>query len=130
MVLTVRIVTGVLLLAHGLVHLLYLASDVPEFSLDRSWLVPEAARRPAAYILMAATVLSFALVAFAAWQVPGLTSAWPVLALAAGTLSVALLVAFWDRHLVFGLALSAAVVAAAATRPVWLNEFMTGTGAA
>ena len=41
-----RIVIGVLLIAHGLVHLLYLTDEVPEFSLERSWLVPESARRP------------------------------------------------------------------------------------
>ncbi len=29
----VRVVAGVLLLAHDLVHLLYLAPDVPEFSI-------------------------------------------------------------------------------------------------
>ena len=34
----VRVAAGVLLLAHGLVHLLYLADDVPEFPMDRSWL--------------------------------------------------------------------------------------------
>jgi hypothetical protein len=56
MMVVVRIATGVLLAAHGLVHLLYLVSDVPEFSLDQSWLVPEAARRPLGLSLMAATV--------------------------------------------------------------------------
>src|SRR3972149_1620871 len=50
-----RIVIGVLLVAHGLVHLLYLTPDVPNFSLDRSWLVPETASRPAALVLMWAT---------------------------------------------------------------------------
>jgi hypothetical protein len=35
-VIAVRVVAGVLLLAHGLVHLLYLAPDVPEFSKGRS----------------------------------------------------------------------------------------------
>jgi hypothetical protein len=58
MIVVIRIVTGVLVLAHGLVHLLYLASDVPEFSLNRSWLVPEVARRPLAVGLMAATLPS------------------------------------------------------------------------
>jgi hypothetical protein len=60
-VIVVRVVAGVLLLAHGLVHLLYLAPDVPEFSLGRSWLLPEPARRPVARVLMAATVAGFAL---------------------------------------------------------------------
>jgi hypothetical protein len=38
----VRIAAGAFLVAHGLVHLLYLADDVPEFSMDQSWLVPGA----------------------------------------------------------------------------------------
>jgi hypothetical protein len=62
-VIVIRVVAGALLLAHGLVHLLYLAPDVPEFSLDRSWLLPASARRPVALALMAATVAAFALVA-------------------------------------------------------------------
>lgn len=41
MLVVARILTVVLILAHGLVHLLYLAPDVPEFSFDRSWLVGE-----------------------------------------------------------------------------------------
>ena len=53
MLILVRIVVGMLLLAHGLVHLLYLARDVPEFTLDHSWLVPDAARRPVGLVLMA-----------------------------------------------------------------------------
>ena len=44
----IRIVVGVPLLAHGLVHLLYLARNVPEFSVVSSWLVPDPARRPVA----------------------------------------------------------------------------------
>lgn len=61
----VRIVAGVLLLAHGFVHLLYLAPDVKEFSIDRSWLLPDPARRPTAIALMLAAVIAFALVALA-----------------------------------------------------------------
>src|SRR5512135_2785469 len=74
--------------AHGLVHLLYLAPDVPEFSLGRSWLLPEPARRPVARVLMAATVAGFALVALAVWGVPGLSAAWPALTVVACLLSM------------------------------------------
>ena len=52
-----RIVVGVLLMAHGLVHLLYLAPDVSEFSLERSWLLSDPARKPVAYFLMASTMI-------------------------------------------------------------------------
>ena len=76
MVIVIRVVVGVLLLAHGLVHLLYLAPDVPEFSIDRSWLLPASARRPVALALMAATVAAFTLAALAVWGVPGLSGIW------------------------------------------------------
>ena len=71
MIVVIRIVTGVLLLAHGLVHLLYLAQDVPEFSIQDSWLVPESARRPVALALIAATIAAFAVLALAVWGCPG-----------------------------------------------------------
>ena len=71
-----RGLVGLLLVAHGLVHLLYLAADVPEFSLDTSWLVPRAWRRPVALTLMGATVVGFALLGLAVWGVPGLRDVW------------------------------------------------------
>jgi hypothetical protein len=120
----VRIVTGVLLLAHGLVHLLYLAPDVPEFSLDQSWLVPEAARRPLGLGLLVATVAAFALLALAAWGVPGLSAAWPAVTVVAAALSAALLVVFWDIRLVFGLAIDVALLAIAVTRPHWAEQLL------
>lgn len=126
MVVVLRVVVGVVLVAHGLVHLLYLATDVPEFSLDRSWLVPEVGRRPVAHLLMAATVVAFVLVALCVWQVPGLTSAWPTITVVAAALSSLLLLLFWDWHLIFGLVINAALVAGAVVRPAWLEQFMGG----
>jgi hypothetical protein len=124
MMVVVRIVTGVLLLAHGLVHLLHLAPDVPEFSLDQSWLVPEAARRPLGLGLLVATVVAFALLALAAWGVPGLSAAWPAVTVVASLLSAALLVVFWDIRLVFGLAIDVALLTIAVTRPHWAEQLM------
>jgi hypothetical protein len=120
----VRIVTGVLLLAHGLVHLLYLAPDVPEFSLDQSWLVPEAARTLLGLGLLVATVAAFALLALAAWGVPGLSAVWPAVTVVASLLSAALLVGFWDIRLVFGLAIDVALMTIAVTRPHWAGQLM------
>jgi hypothetical protein len=121
-----RIVTGILLVAHGLVHLLYLAPDVREFSLDRSWLVPEAARRPLALGMMTATVAAFALVALAVWGVPRLSAAWPAVTVVASLLSAALLVLFWNARLVFGLAIDVALVTVAAMRPDWAEQLIGG----
>ncbi len=126
MVVLLRVVAGVLLVAHGLVHLLYLAPDTPEFSLDRSWLVPSGARRPVAVALMVATVVAFVLLALAVWQVPGLVAAWPVLALVAAGVSLLLLVLFWDWHLVFGVVIDVLLIAGALLRPDWLADFMGG----
>jgi hypothetical protein len=128
MTVVVRVVAGVLLLAHGLVHLLYLVPDVPEFSFDRSWLVPESARRSLGLSLMVATVAAFALLALAVWGVPGLSAAWPALAVVACLLSSLVLVAFWHTQLVFGLAIDFALVVVAVTRPHWAEQLVGGGG--
>ena len=125
MAVLLRVVVGVLLVAHGLVHLLYLAPETPEFSLDDS-LLPAGARRPVAVALMAATVLAFLLVALAVWQVPGLVGVWPVLTVVAAGLSLLLLVLFWDWHLVLGVVIDVLLVVAAVVRPDWLERFMSG----
>jgi hypothetical protein len=124
MVIVIRVVVGVLLLAHGLVHLLYLAPDVPEFSIDRSWLLPASARRPVALVLMAATVAAFTLAALAVWGVPGLSGIWPALTIGACLLSVALLAAFWDTMLVIGIGIDVALLAIAVTRPAWADRLV------
>jgi hypothetical protein len=123
-VVLVRVVVGILVLAHGLVHLLYLADDVTEFSLERSWLVPDAARRPLGLGLVVATTVAFALLALAVWGVPGVSAVWPALAVVAGLLSVVLLATFWSRQLVFGVAISVAVVAVAVIRPGFVERLL------
>jgi hypothetical protein len=120
----VRIVVGVLLLAHGFVHLLYLAPDVKEFSIDRSWLLPDPARRPVAIALMLATVVAFALVALAVWGVPGLADVWPTLIILACLLSVALLVMYWNSALAIGIAIDLALATVAITRPDWADRLV------
>lgn len=120
----VRIVLGVLLVAHGLVHLLWFApSDDPAwpFRLDRSWLVSEATRKPVAVLLIALSVAGFALLGLAVWGVPGLTSVWPVLAIGAAIASLASLVLFWDRQLLWGVAIDVALIVVALWRPAWTD---------
>lgn len=119
-----RVGVGVLLLAHGLVHLLYLADDVPEFSLDQSWLVPPGARRPVALVLLGVTIAGFALLALAVWGVPFLSAAWPGIAVVACLASLALLVVFWNPRLLLGVAIDVAVLTLAATRPEWVERFL------
>jgi hypothetical protein len=122
----VRVLAGVLLMAHGLVHLLYLAPDVDAFSIDDGP-VPEELRRPVALSLVAATVLAFTLVALGTWGVPGLSGQWGVLTVVASATSAVLLLAFWDRQLVLGIAIDAALVGVAVWRPGWLHELLPGT---
>ena len=120
----IRITVGVLLLAHGLVHLLYLAREVPEFSLTSSWLVPESARRQVALVLIVTTIAAFVLVALAVWGVPGLSRIWPALTIAAASLSLILLVAFWNIWLILGVTIDIALIAIAAIRPVWVQHIV------
>lgn len=119
-----RVLTGVLLLAHGLVHLLYLAKDVPEFDLDSSWIVPLGARRLVGVTLIGLTIAAFTLLALAVWGVPGLAGIWPTLAVIAAILSTVVLVAFWSSRLVIGLAINAVLVWGAVARPQVVEDLL------
>jgi hypothetical protein len=117
-----RIVVGILLIAHGLVHLLYLADDVPEFTIKGSWLLPKSATRPLALILIWATVVAFALLGLAVWGVPGLAATWPAIAITASALSLMLMAAFWSWALVFGVLIDLVIIAIAVVRPAWADQ--------
>ena len=121
MAIWLRVVAGVLLIAHGLVHLLYLTDDVPEFSLENSWVLPQSWSRTAAIVLMWATVVAFALLGLAVWGVPGLATAWPWIAIVAAVLSLTLLIAFWSWSLSFGVIIDLALIAVAVLRPEWTD---------
>lgn len=121
-----RILVGLLCLAHGLVHLLYLTPDVPEFSMASSWIVPEAARRAVALGLIVATIALFGLLALAVWGVPGLAGAWPQLAVLASVLSLMLLVAYWNAGLVWGVAIDLVILGVALARPAWARQALGG----
>lgn len=122
----VRIIAGLLLVAHGLIHVMFLVKgpDDPKFpfTLRDSWLAPESVRRPLALALVAATVAAFTLLALAVWGVPGLSGAWPALAIVGSALSLAVLIVFWDVQLVFGTLLDVALIAVAVIRPEWTDR--------
>ncbi|EID77335.1 hypothetical protein W59_23940 [Rhodococcus opacus RKJ300 = JCM 13270] len=114
-----------LLVAHGLVHLMWFApSDDPAwpFRLDRSWLISEATWKPVAIALVALTVAGFALLALAVWGVPGLASIWPGLAIGSAVASLIALVLFWDRQLLWGVAIDVALIVVALGRPGWTDR--------
>ena len=122
-----RIVLGVLLVAHGLVHLLWFAPhDDPTwpFRLDRSWLAPEPTRKPIAIVLVALAVVGFALLGLAVGGVPGLTSIWPALAVAAALASLAALVVFFDRQLWWGVVIDVAILVVALWHPAWTDRHL------
>lgn len=116
-----RVVIGVLLIAHGVVHLLYLTDDVPEFSLEKSGLVPDSAIRPVALALMWSTVAAFGALGLAVWGVPGLAGAWVAIAVVASLVSLVLMMTFWSWSLVFGVLIDVAVIAIAVIRPEWTD---------
>lgn len=121
----VRIVLGVLLVAHGLVHLLWFApNDDPAwpFRLDRSWLLSDATQRTVAVALIALTVACFGLLGLAVWGVPGLASIWPGLAIGGAAASLAALVLFWDRQLLLGVAIDVTLIVVAVGRPGWTDR--------
>lgn len=121
----VRIVVGGLLVAHGLVHLMWFApNDDPAwpFRLDRSWLWSEATRKPVAIVLVALVVAGFALLGLAVWGVPGLASMWPGLAIGAAVVSLATLVLFWNRQLLWGVAIDLSLIVVALSRPGWTDR--------
>lgn len=120
----VRAVAGLLLIAHGLVHLLYLAPDVTEFDPQRSWIVPAAARRPVSVALMVATVGAFALLGLAVWGLPGVRDAWPAIAVVASVCSLVLLGAFWNVRLLLGAAIDVAVLAVVWLEPPWSQDLL------
>ena len=121
----VRIVLGVLLVAHGLVHLLWFAAnDDPAwpFRLDRSGLLSGATQKPVAVALVAVIVAGFGLLGLAVWGVPGLGSIWPWLAVGAAVASLAALVLFWDRQLLLGVAIDVTLIGVALWRPGWTDR--------
>ena len=125
MELLVRVVLGVVLVAHGLVHLLWFApNDDPAwpFRVDRSWLLPEAIRRPVAVVLIALVVAGFALLGLAVWGVPGLAPIWPALAVGAALASLATLLLYFDRQLLWGVAIDVALIVVALWRPAWTDR--------
>ncbi len=122
MTVAIRVAIGVLLVAHGLVHLLFVANDVPEFTFENSWLLPDTAERTTGLALMAATIGAFALAGLAVWGVPGLAGNWSGLTIVGAVLSLALLVTFWHTQMAFGVAINLTLIALAVLRPEWLTH--------
>jgi len=121
----VRIVLGVLLVAHGLVHLMWFASNDDAtwpFLLETWWLMSESTRKPVAVAFAGLIVAGCALLGLAIWGVPGLTSIWPGLAIGAAAVSIAALVLFGDRQLLWGVVIDVTLIVVALWRPGWTDR--------
>jgi hypothetical protein len=121
----VRVALGAFLVAHGLVHLLYVVPVQDPgfpFSLKESWMVPETVRHSAGIVLMTSAIAAFALLGLAVWGVPGLSSVWPAIAVVSAALSLALLAAFWDRQLFLGVGIDVALIVLALAHPPWIDR--------
>ena len=75
-------------------------------------------------MLIALVVAGFALLGLAVWEVPGLTSIWPVLAIGAAVASLAALVLFWDRQLLWGVGIDVALIVVALWQPAWTDRLV------
>lgn len=120
-----RIVLALFLIAHGLVHILYVVPEPeqkaggPEwpFHLDQTWALPSAgsaAVRGLGILLLALTVAGFVLAGIALLANLGW---WSGAAIAAAAASTALLGLFFHPLLVLGLAINVFVVSVAAS--IW-----------
>jgi hypothetical protein len=122
----VNLLLGAFLVAHGLVHALYLApapprtSDGPQWPFDtgRSWLVTAAgldhgAARALGTALVAATValLAGAGLASVGWLMP--VGSWPALVVGGASASLLTLALFFHPSLVIGAAIDAMLLWAA-----------------
>ena len=120
----IRIVVGVLILAHGLVHLLYMARDVPEFS-SGVFVAGSRVSTPTGRAGSHGDHRGRVRAGRARTMgVPGLSGIWPALTIAAASLSLVLLVAFWSSWLILGVAIDIALIAIAAIRPGWVQHIV------
>lgn len=107
-----KVLFGLFLIAHGLVHASYLTPDPNDprypFNFDHDWFADLAgsAAKPAAIILTAIAVICFATAGMALLGVPGAATTWKLLILAGAISSTLLLVLFWHPWLVLGIAIN------------------------
>jgi hypothetical protein len=119
----VRVLVGVGLLGHGLLHVLYAlpAPDDPDypFTFDGSWLVPDSARRVVGLVLVVVTVLAFSALALTVWSAGGLDSVWKSPTIFGSVASLAVLVAFWHPWVVVGVVIDVGLLTATLVVPDW-----------
>jgi hypothetical protein len=114
-----RIVFGVFLIAHGLIHVLWFVPtpDDPKwpFTIARSPLLPWLSAkwlRVKAIALVALIIGGYMLAALGVFGVPGLSQIWGTAAIVASALSIVATAIFWNRQLIWGPLIDIAIIAA------------------
>lgn len=112
-----KIIIGLFLIAHGLVHVGLAAAPDPNESESkpgafftapqRSWLLPQLGLKPAAIrwigiLLVVFTTLGFVLAGLGVFGVPGLAELWRTIAVVSAVLSLLLLLLFWHPWIILG----------------------------
>jgi hypothetical protein len=122
-----KIVFGIFLIAHGLVHAGLAAAPIPNdpdskpgaffTAFSRSWLLPQLGLSASVVqwvgiILVVLTTLGFVLAGLGVFGVPGLTAIWRTVAVISACLSLLLLIIFWHLWLVVGVLIDIGILVA------------------
>jgi len=122
-----KIVLGVFIIAHGLVHAILAAAPNPSdpnakpgaffTTPDRSWLLPQLGLSASAVqwigiILVVASTLGFVLAGLGIFGAAGLSTIWRMLAVISSCISLLLLILFWHRWLPIGVLIDIGILVA------------------
>ena len=120
-----KIIIGLFLIAHGLVHVGLAAAPDPKESESkpgafftapqRSWLLPQLGLKPAAIrwigiLLVVFTTLGFVLAGLGVFGVPGLAELWRTIAVVSAVLSLLLLLLFWHPWIILGVLIDVGII--------------------
>jgi hypothetical protein len=116
----IDLLVGLFLIAHGLIHLLFLSPEPPEpdkhaqwvFDRSASWLMngiglPEPVARRVGALLCVIPAVSFVLAGFGVW---GLFGGWEALAAFAAISGLVVLGLYWHLWLMLGIAINLVIL--------------------